>query len=306
MGDLNHVQAGQAEIPPVETFRWKWRYTFMSVSGIFLIIFFTLYFSGYKEHIDQWVGNLGTDFIIFILVGFIAQLIDGALGMAYGVSCSTLLLSFGIPPAATSASIHASEVFTSGASGLMHLKFKNVNIKLFKTLLLPGVLGAIVGAYVLSSVVEDYTNLLKPCIALYTLYLGIVIIRKGLLGSRDVSKVKSIPALAAFGGCMDSIGGGGWGPIVSSTLIAKGRDARYTIGSVNLTEFFVALASSITFFAMIGLQHWQVIIGLILGGVVAAPIAAYLSSRLPVKKLMVVVGILIILISIRIIAISLL
>ena len=103
---------------------------------------------------------------------------------------------------------------------------------------------------------------------------------------------------------MDSIGGGGWGPIVSSTLIARGRDARYTIGSVNLTEFFVALASSITFFAMIGLNHWQIIIGLILGGVVAAPIAAYLASRLPVKKFMIVVGILIILVSIRIILMS--
>jgi uncharacterized protein len=307
MKDLGQTQAGEAQIPPlVESFTWKWRYTFMSIGGIFLIIFFSFYFSGYQESIDQWIGDLGTDFLIFILVGFIAQMIDGALGMAYGVSCSTMLLSFGIPPAAASASIHAAEVFTSGASGLMHLKFKNVNIKLFKTLLLPGILGAIVGAYVLSSVVEDYTDLIKPFIALYTLYLGIVIIRKGIIENKNIAKIRSIPGLAAFGGCMDSIGGGGWGPIVSSTLIAKGRDARYTIGSVNLTEFFVALASSITFFAMIGLHHWQIIIGLILGGVVAAPLAAYLASRLPVKKLMIVVGVLIVAVSIRIIAMSLL
>ncbi|HEU5290378.1 MAG TPA: sulfite exporter TauE/SafE family protein, partial [Cyclobacteriaceae bacterium] len=256
--------------------------------------------------IDQFFSEIGADFMIFVLVGFIAQMIDGALGMAYGVSCSTLLLSFGIPPAASSASIHAAEVFTSGASGLMHLKFKNVNLKLFKTLLLPGIIGAVLGAYVLSSVLDEYTTLLKPLIALYTLYMGIVIIRKGIVDFRNASKINSIPALAAFGGCMDSIGGGGWGPIVTSTLIARGRDARYTIGSVNLTEFFVALASSITFFALIGLQHWHIIVGLILGGVIAAPIAAYLSSRLPVKKLMVVVGILICLVSIRIIAISVL
>ena len=307
MEDFQPIQLEQSQIPVEEQpFRWKWRYIFTAIFGVFLIIFLSFYFSGYGEAIDQWIGELGTDFLIFILVGFIAQMIDGALGMAYGVSCSTLLLSFGIPPAASSASIHAAEVFTSGASGLMHLKFKNVNLKLFKTLLLPGIIGAAVGAYILSSVMEEYTNLLKPCIALYTLYLGLVIIRKGILQHKNYSKIKSIPALAAFGGCMDSIGGGGWGPIVSSTLIANGRNARYTIGSVNLTEFFVALASSITFFAIIGLHHWQIIVGLILGGVVAAPIAAYLSSRLPVKKLMVVVGILICLVSIRIIAVSIL
>lgn len=304
---MSQYQASEAQMPVVEEpFRWKWRYTFGSIFGVLLLIFIGFYFSGYAETIDQFFSEIGPDFMIFVLVGFIAQMIDGALGMAYGVSCSTLLLSFGIPPAAASASIHAAEVFTSGASGLMHLKFKNVNVKLFKTLLLPGILGAIVGAYVLSSVVEDYTNILKPLIAFYTLYLGAVIIRKGILENKSNTKINSIPALAAFGGCMDSIGGGGWGPIVSSTLIANGRNARYTIGSVNLTEFFVALASSITFFAMIGLHHWHIIVGLILGGVIAAPIAAYLSSRLPVKKLMIVVGVLIIAVSIRIIVISVL
>jgi len=307
MKDLQPIELESPQIQVEEqSFRWKWRYTFTAILGTFLIIFLSFYFSGYNKAIDQWVGNLGAEFLIFIMVGFIAQMIDGALGMAYGASCSAMLLSFGIPPAASSASIHAAEVFTSGASGLMHLKFKNVNMKLFKTLLLPGVIGAVVGAYILSSVLDDYTNILKPILALYTLYLGIMIIRKGILDFRNAPKIKSIPALAAFGGCMDSIGGGGWGPIVTSTLIARGRHARYTIGSVNLTEFFVALASSITFFALIGLQHWQIIVGLILGGVIAAPIAAYLSSRLPIKKLMVVVGILICLVSIRIIALSVL
>jgi uncharacterized membrane protein YfcA len=231
-------------------------------------------------------------------------MIDGALGMAYGVSASTFLLSFGVPPAAASASIHTSEIFTSGVSGLMHLKFQNVNKKLFKTLLLPGVIGAALGAYVLSSL-EQYNNYIKPVIAIYTLYLGVIIIRKAIIGSNKKIKSKAIPKLATFGGFMDSIGGGGWGPIVSSTLIAGGRHPRYTIGSVNLTEFFVALASSITFLAVIGLSHWQVIAGLIAGGIVAAPIAAYLSSRLPIKRMMIFVGLMVIAVSIRIIFVSL-
>jgi uncharacterized membrane protein YfcA len=136
--------------------------------------------------------------------------------------------------------------------------------------------------------------------SIYTLYLGIVIIRKAIVGSNKKIKTKAIPKLATFGGFMDSIGGGGWGPIVSSTLIAGGRHPRYTIGSVNLTEFFVALASSLTFFAVIGLSHWQVIAGLIAGGIIAAPIAAYFSSRLPVKRMMIFVGVMVIAVSIRI------
>ncbi|HEY9044265.1 MAG TPA: sulfite exporter TauE/SafE family protein, partial [Ohtaekwangia sp.] len=167
----------------------------------------------------------------------------------------------------------------------------------------PGVIGAALGAYVLSSL-ENYNQYIKPVIAIYTLYLGVIIVRKAIYGSNKKIKTKTIPRLATFGGFMDSIGGGGWGPIVSSTLIAGGRHPRYTIGSVNLTEFFVALASSITFFAVIGLSHWQIIIGLILGGVIAAPIAAYLSSRLPIKRMMILVGIVVILVSIRIIFVS--
>lgn len=254
----------------------------------------------YGQDLLTVLKNLDDNFYWFVLAGFIAQMIDGALGMAYGVTASTFLLSFGVPPAAASASIHTSEIFTSGVSGLMHLKFQNVNKKLFKTLLLPGVLGAAAGAYILSSL-EEYNYVLKPIIAVYTLYLGVVIIRKALGKKRNRMNNDRIPALAAFGGFMDSIGGGGWGPIVSSTLIAKGRHPRYTIGSVNLTEFFVALASSLTFFAIIGLSHWHVIAGLITGGVVAAPIAAFISKKLPVKTMMIMVGMMVIIISIRII-----
>ena len=247
---------------------------------------------------------LGNNFELFVLAGFIAQMIDGALGMAYGVSASTFLLSFGVSPAAASASIHTSEIFTSGVSGLMHLKFQNVNKKLFKTLLLPGVSGAALGALALSYL-EQYTSVLKPLIAIYTLYLGIMIIRKAFKKKNQKIKTRHIPKLASFGGFMDSIGGGGWGPIVSSTLIAGGRHPRYTIGSVNLTEFFVALASSITFISIIGISHWNVVAGLITGGIVAAPLAAFASRKIPTQKMMLIVGTLIILVSIRIIYVSL-
>ena len=240
------------------------------------------------------------NFFYYLLGGFIAQMIDGALGMAYGVTATTFLLTLGIPPSVASASVHSSEIFTSGVSGYMHLKFGNVNSKLFKTLLIPGVIGAIVGAYVLTSL-EEYIYIIKPIVAVYTLILGILIVKKALKKRIEKRPFNKIGWLAMLGGSLDAIGGGGWGPIVSSTLIARGRHPKYTIGSVNLTEFFVSLASSVTFITLIGFSHWQVIVGLILGGMVAAPIAASLSRRLPIKTMMILVGIVVIVVSLRII-----
>jgi uncharacterized membrane protein YfcA len=298
--ELIQKNPGSFEVEQKESVGWRYAYITL-ITLVLLVAAATIVYSyNLLDVFGGWIQALDSNFYLFMMAGFIAQMIDGALGMAYGVSASTFLLSFGVPPAAASASIHTSEIFTSGVSGLMHLRFQNVNKKLFKTLLIPGVVGAALGAYVLSSL-EQYNDYLKPVIAVYTLYLGIVIIRKAIVGSRKKIKTKNIPKLATFGGFMDSIGGGGWGPIVSSTLIAGGRHPRYTIGSVNLTEFFVALASSLTFIAVIGISHWQIIAGLIAGGVIAAPIAAYLSSRLPLKRMMIFVGIMVILVSVRII-----
>lgn len=240
------------------------------------------------------------DFFYYLLGGFIAQMIDGALGMAYGVTATTFLLTLGIPPSVASASVHSSEIFTSGVSGYMHLKFGNVNSKLFRTLLVPGIIGAIIGAYLLTSL-EEYIYVIKPVVAGYTLILGILIIKKALKKKVAKRPFTKIGWLAMAGGSLDAIGGGGWGPIVSSTLIARGRHPKYTIGSVNLTEFFVSLASSVTFVTLIGFSHWQVIVGLILGGMVAAPIAATLSRKLPIKTMMILVGIVVIVVSLRII-----
>lgn len=250
---------------------------------------------GYAYQLTQSVDS---SIFLYVLAGFTAQMIDGALGMAYGVTATTFLLSFGVTPAASSASVHASEVFTSGVSGLMHLKFGNVNNKLFKSLLIPGVIGAILGAYILSSF-EQYNYIIKPLVSGYTLILGIIIIFKALKKDSVRQKIKRIFPLAAVGGFLDSIGGGGWGPIVSSTLIARGRNPRYTIGSVNLAEFFIALSSSLTFVTIIGLTHWSIIAGLIIGGVIAAPIAAYIANKIPTKSIMILVGIVVIILSLK-------
>ena len=263
----------------------------LMIVGHLLFTYFT------PQKISGLWTELTPDVLYYVMGGFIAQMIDGALGMAYGVTATTFLLSVGITPAAASASVHASEVFTSGVSGYMHLKFGNVNSKLFKTLVIPGIIGAILGAYVLSSL-EEYAGYIKPIVSVYTLILGVIIIRKALVKRIQKKPTKRLGILALFGAYLDSIGGGGWGPIVSSTLIASGRHPKYTIGSVNLTEFFVSLASSITFFTVIGLGYWQVIFGLILGGVIAAPIAARLANKIPVKSMMILVG-MVIIVSIR-------
>ncbi len=296
------VEKVTTEEPTVKTLYYKRPVTLIVVSAAALLVIMTFlyYFEVIRDQSYTWFDGLGPEFFIFVLGGFIAQMIDGSLGMAYGVSASTFLLSFGVPPAAASASIHTAEIFTSGISGLSHLKFQNVNKKLFRSLLIPGIAGAIGGAYILSSF-EEYNYIVRPIVATYTLALGIIIITKAIAVRKAKKKTKNIPALAGFGGFMDSIGGGGWGPIVASTLIAKGRSPRYTIGSVNLAEFFVSLASSLTFFLTIGISYLQIIAGLVLGGAIAAPIAAHLTRKLPIKKMMIVVGVVVIIVSIRLI-----
>lgn len=237
-----------------------------------------------------------TEFLTYVLVGVGAQLIDGALGMAYGVSASSFLLSVGVTPAAASAAVHVSEVFTTGASGLSHLTFKNVNKRLFKAMVIPGVIGAMVGAYVLTSIDGD---IVKPFVSVYLLIMGIVIIRKALRKVIEKKKVRSVGVLALFGGFLDSIGGGGWGPVVTSTLLSKGRDPKYIIGTVNATEFFVAFASAGVFTWFMGLQNVSVIAGLVIGGIIAAPFGALLVGKVRPKTLMLIVGCLIIFLSLR-------
>lgn len=244
---------------------------------------------------------------LYILVGFVAQMIDGALGMAYGVSSNTFLLSLGIHPAAASASVHMAEVVTTGISGASHWKLGNVDWKLVRRLLFAGVLGGLIGAYLLTSIDG---NVLRPYISSYLLIMGGVIIYKAYTltpkTKMDEFHGPRISFLGLLGGFCDAIGGGGWGPVVTSTLVARGKNPRTTIGSVNFTEFFVTLGQSILFVITLSFgEYWQIILGLLIGGAIAAPIAAKLSQKLPMKTLMIFVGILIIVLSIRTIYLSL-
>jgi uncharacterized membrane protein YfcA len=240
--------------------------------------------------------SLPPDFLLHVVVGFAAQLVDGALGMAYGVTASSLLLGMGVPPAVSSATVHAAECFTTGVSAVSHHAFGNIDRKLFRRLLLPGMLGAGVGAYLLSTIDG---NMLKPWIAGYLLLMGLVILFKSFreLVRREVTT--HVSTLGFFGALLDAIGGGGWGPIVASNLIARGHELRLTVGSVNAVEFFVTLTASAVFLATLGTAHFGLVLGLAVGGVVAAPLGAWLVRFIKPRLLMPVVGLLVIGLSLR-------
>ena len=263
-------------------------------------IFSYIPFRSIGDSVVELYKTLDKSFLIMVAAGFIAQMVDGALGMGYGVTSATILLSAGVNPAAISGSIHTAEMFASGASGYSHYKFGNVNKKLFKALLIPGVIGAIAGAIILVWLGEKYGNMVRPALAAYTMFLGIRILFNAFKDQVKKKKFTRYGLLAGTGGFFDSFGGGGWGPIVTSTLITKGRTPRFVIGSVSVTEFFVTLSSAFTFFILLGVSHWQTILGLIIGGLVAAPLAARLAGKLPRKTSMVLVGILVIIWSVRI------
>lgn len=231
-----------------------------------------------------------------VAVGLFAQIIDGALGMAYGITATTFLLSTGIPPAIASASVHISEIFTTGFSGLSHWRFGNVDKTLFRRLLIPGIVGAVTGAWVITSIDG---NTIKPWISAYLLLMGLHILRKGWqhVAHQKKNPPKHVAALALTGGFVDSVGGGGWGPVVTTTLLGSGQDPRTTIGSVNAAEFFLSIAGGVTFAVLVGFTHWQVIAGLVIGGLFAAPFAAWLCQKLPARTLLLIVGVLISLLS---------
>jgi len=236
------------------------------------------------------------DVLLFTAVGFAAQLIDGALGMAYGLSATTVMLSLGTLPATASASVHAAEVFTTAASGAAHWRLGNVDPKLVVRLAVPGMIGGAIGAYLLASVPGEAV---RPLISVYLLGMGVLIVWKALRRPFRETAPRHVMALGLFGGFVDAVGGGGWGPLVASTLVGRGAVPRIAIGSVNLAEFFVTLTVSVTFLATVGLDLVPIIAGLVLGGVVAAPFAAMATRHIPDRPLMLLVGVVIILLSAR-------
>ncbi len=239
--------------------------------------------------------SFDTEFWLFCLAGFIAQIIDGALGMAYGVSSTALLLNMGVPPALASAGVHTAEVFTTGVSGLSHLYLKNVDKKLFFRLAIPGISGAILGAFLLSKMLNG--TAVKPYIAAYLFAMGVLILAKSIREPLFKDEIKKVGPLGFAGGLLDAIGGGGWGPIVTSNIIRRGKTPQLTIGTVNTAEFFVTFFSTGVFLFFLGLEGWKTVLGLITGGVVAAPIGAYLVRLIRPRTLMFLVGCVIILTS---------
>ena len=234
----------------------------------------------------------------FIGAGVLAQTVDGALGMAYGVTANSLLMANGVPPAAATAAVHLSEVFTTGFSGFSHYRLGNFNRGLFLRLLVPGLIGAVAGAYLVSQIDG---KLLKPWVSGYLLIMGVFILFKAWrsyqqktakLLPKEVTAAKVAP-LALLGGFVDSVGGGGWGPVVTTTLLGNGHAPKATIGSVNAAEFFLTIASATAFAFLIGFGYWTAIVGLVLGGLFAAPFAAWLTHRMKAQQLLVLVGLLI-------------
>lgn len=226
----------------------------------------------------------------FILIGFAAQLVDGALGMAFGVICNTLLVAvLGVPPATASARIHVVEIFTTGASGLSHLFHRNIEWPLFWRLLIPGVIGGVLGAYVLSSL---HADVVKPFVLGYLVLIGVWLLIRGLLYPPKIAKPKIVAPLAVVGGFLDAAGGGGWGPVVTSNLLVQGGEPRKVVGTVNSVEFFLAVSVSIAFIWNLGFNEiLGPTLGLIIGGVVAAPIGAMMAKRFSPKVMLVLVGI---------------
>ncbi len=260
----------------------------------------TLWF--YEPSFKEYFSEVPVQFYYFLVAGFVFAMIDGAIGMSYGVTSTSFSLSMGIPPASASTAVHLSEILSNGIAGLMHYRMGNVNKKLFWMLVVPGIIGSVSGAYILSSL-EEYSKYTKPLISVYTLILGTVILRKAFNIIRkkktNSKKITNIRGLGLFGGFIDAVGGGGWGSIVLSTLIAGGRHARFSLGAVKASRFFVAFMSSLTFISMLDHMRWEAVGGLVLGSAIASPIAAKVSNRISAKSIMLAVGIIVIFVSLR-------
>lgn len=235
-----------------------------------------------------------TQFFIFVGIGLLAQLVDGALGMAYGLVSSSILLALGLPPAVASATVHTAEMFTTGVSGASHAWFGNVRWQLFWQLAIPGAIGGIVGATFLAQVPGET---IRPFVTAYLLILGAIILLRAI-GRRVIRHQVQHPGLLGLvAGALDAMGGGGWGPLATSTLLARGGNVRTTIGSVNAAEFVVTVCVAATLAWQVGVGHWSIVLGLLVGGVIAAPFAAWLVRLLPERAVMAAVGSLITLIS---------
>ena len=235
------------------------------------------------------VSNLAlADLLPFIAIGFAAQMVDGALGMAFGVISSTLLVSIGVPPATASAGVHTVETFTTAVSGVSHVAQKNVDWRLFGRIVIPGVIGGVAGAYLLTQINAETA---RPIVLLYLTAIGLYLLWRGARHKHTEREPKVVAPLGLIGGFLDAAGGGGWGPIVTSNLLVQGGSPRKVIGTVNTAEFFLTVTISATFIFALGLEAFTVAtIGLLIGGVIAAPIGAIMAKRVQPDLLLTLVG----------------
>jgi hypothetical protein len=270
----------------------------IAVAVVATILLFTYLFLS-AEQLSGLHASLNKDNHLFywmLLVGFAAEVVAGSMGMGYGVICTTILLILNVPPPVISASIHSAESFTSAAGTISHWQLGNINKKLVKALAIPAIIGAVLGALLLSYVGERYAKITKPFIAVYTMYLGIRILQNAFK-KREINEKKTatnITRLGLIGGFIDSFGGGGWGPLVTGTFIKNGHTPRYVIGSSTFAKCLLTVASAITFIFTIGIQHWNIVAGLLIGGIVTAPFSAMLTAKLPTKQMFIAVGMVVI------------
>ena len=298
LNDLTKVLVAKQAAPPVELLakprpgKWQQIVKWCLFAFLFMILGHGLLSMVPVTGLVDYVRGLpidSTGFLVMTLAGFLAQMVDGSLGLGYGTISTTFLLAYGVPPAIVSSRVHSARVFSSGVSGYSHHRFGNINKKLFRTIVVPGILGAVLGAAA-AYFGKEYSQWVRVPLSVYTVYLGYYILQKAFAKRNPKDKVRRAGWLASAGGFLDAFAGGGWGTLVTSTLIAKRRNPRYVIGSVCLAEFFVVLSSSITFFILLKSIPLLDVAGMILGGIVAAPIAARLVGKLPVKTMFVAVG----------------
>jgi uncharacterized membrane protein YfcA len=229
----------------------------------------------------------------FIAVGFAAQLVDGALGMAFGVISSTLLVGvLGVPPALASQRVHVVECFTTGVSGISHLLHRNIDGKLFLRLAVPGVIGGFFGAYVLSLLFKQDADFVKPFVLTYLTLIGIYLLVRGFMYPPKLKEAKFVAPLGLVGGFLDAAGGGGWGPVVTSNLLIQGADPRKVVGTVSAAEFFLTVTISAAFIYHLGVADLAgATLGLLIGGLIAAPLGAWAAKHFPAKQMLILVGV---------------
>lgn len=274
-----------------------------NISSLFVVFFIGYGFSTLLpvDNLGEFISLIPSEFYYMLLIGFFAQMVDGALGLGYGMTSASAMMAMGIKLPAISGSIHTAEMFSSAVSGYSHYKFGNVNKKMLYWLAVPGVIGAVLGSLFVIYIGEKYEYIAYPFVALYLIVIAIRLISLAFRKKVIKKPIKRLSLLGFSGGFFDAFGGGGWGPIVTSTLLTKGRPNKYVIGTVSLAEFFVTFAATVTFFTSLGVDYWYIVLGLVVGGIIAAPIAAKLVGKIPQKLSYVLVGLLVIVASLRII-----